>query len=111
MTSDRARKRAARERAASTGERYVVARRRSSRAPDSGFRDIESDRDLSTWAPNRIVRVLHDLTHRVPGVPRHLDPDPRAVAADHAARHGARATKVRAQHRARAASAAARHQS
>jgi hypothetical protein len=55
MTKDRARKRAARDRAAATGERYVVARREAVEAPlpESG--------------------VLHELTHRVPGVPAHVD--------------------------------------
>ena len=55
MTKDRARKRAARDRAAATGESYVVARRRAVEPPphDGG--------------------VLHDLTHRVPGVPAHAE--------------------------------------
>ena len=55
MTKDRARKRAARDRAAVTGERYVVARRQVVEAPshDGG--------------------LLHDLTHRVPGVPVHVE--------------------------------------
>jgi hypothetical protein len=55
MTKDRARKRAARDRAAVTGERYVVARRQAVEAPshDGG--------------------ALHDLTHRVPGVPAHVE--------------------------------------
>lgn len=55
MTKDRARKRAARERAASTGERYVVARREAAENP-------AGDRG-----------ALHGFTHRVPGVPDHLD--------------------------------------
>lgn len=54
MTKDRARKRAARERAAVTGERYVVASRQAVATPRS---------DDS---------VLHELTHRVPGVPAHV---------------------------------------
>jgi hypothetical protein len=55
MTKDRARKRAARDRAAVTGERYVVARRQPVEPPshDGG--------------------VLHELTHRVPGVPAHVE--------------------------------------
>jgi hypothetical protein len=55
MTKNRARKQAARDRAAATGERYVVARRQSAEVatPDLG--------------------LLHDLTHRVPGVPAHLE--------------------------------------
>ena len=55
MTKDRARKQAARERAAATGERYVVARRQAVEppSPDGG--------------------VLHELTHRVPGVPVHVE--------------------------------------
>lgn len=57
MTKDRARKQAARARAASTGERYVVARRAAV--------DVED-------GPPRGGR-LHELTHRMPGVPAHLD--------------------------------------
>jgi hypothetical protein len=55
MTKDRARKQAARTRAAATGERYVIARRQAveTPSPDGG--------------------VLHDLTHRVPGVPAHVE--------------------------------------
>jgi hypothetical protein len=55
MTTDRARKRAARDRAAATGERYVVARREA----------VE--------IPSRDGGRLHELTHRVPGVPAHVD--------------------------------------
>lgn len=55
MTKDRARKRAARDRAATTGERYVVAQRK-----------------VADSAPAR-TGVLDDLTHRVPGVPAHVD--------------------------------------
>jgi hypothetical protein len=55
MTKDRAHKRAARVRAAATGERYVVARREA----------VE--------APSRVGGRLHDLTHRVPGVPAHAE--------------------------------------
>jgi len=55
MTKNRDRKQAARDRAAATGERYVVARRRTAEVepPDLGR--------------------LHDLTHRVPGVPAHAE--------------------------------------
>lgn len=55
MTKDRARKQAARDRAASTGERYVVARRQA----------LER--------PSRDGGVLHDLTHLMPGVPAHVE--------------------------------------
>jgi hypothetical protein len=55
MTKDRARKQAARQRAAATGERYVVARRH------------EVD------PPSHDGGVLHELTHRVPGVPAHME--------------------------------------
>ena len=55
MTKDRARKQAARQRAAVTGERYVVARRQA----------VEE--------PPLHGGVLHDLTHRVPAVPAHVE--------------------------------------
>jgi hypothetical protein len=55
MTKDRARKRAARDRAAATGERYVVANRQVGTTQQSDDRG------------------LHGLTHRVPGVPDHVD--------------------------------------
>jgi hypothetical protein len=55
MTKDRARKRAVRDRAAATGERYVVARRGA----------VEPH--------SRDGGALHELTHRVPGVPAHVD--------------------------------------
>ncbi len=55
MTKDRARKQAARARAASTGERYVVARR------------------AAAATPARDYGVLHHLTHKVPGVPAHVE--------------------------------------
>jgi hypothetical protein len=54
MTKGRARKQAARQRAAETGERYVVARRSAAEPVASGS-------------------ALHDLTHRVPGVPEHVE--------------------------------------
>jgi hypothetical protein len=55
MTKDRARKQAARERAAVTGERYVVARRTGGELP-----------------PHSHGR-LHKFMHRMPGVPLHVD--------------------------------------
>jgi hypothetical protein len=55
MTKNRARKQAARERAARTGERYVVAQRAT-----------------AEHQPHNAGR-LHALTHRVPGVPAHID--------------------------------------
>jgi len=56
MTKDKARKAAARARAAATGERYVVARRAIEQEPNLGSES-----------------VLHRLTHRVPGVPAHVE--------------------------------------
>jgi hypothetical protein len=53
------------------------------------------------------VRLLHDLTHRVPGVPKHADP--ASVRSEHEARHQARANQVRARHKARAAGLGYRH--
>lgn len=55
MTKDRARKKATRQRVAVTGERYVVAQRA-----------------LTEPAPRKLGR-LDALTHRVPGVPPHVD--------------------------------------
>lgn len=55
MTKDRARKQAVRERAALTGERYVVAQRATSERQ-----------------PHKAGR-LHEFTHRMPGVPAHVD--------------------------------------
>jgi hypothetical protein len=84
VTSNRARKRAARERAASTGERYVVASRK-----------LEVPQPIAESVPERpyplIVRILHDLTHIVPGVPKHADP--ATVRAEHDARHKAAAPR------------------
>ena len=57
MTKNKANKLAARNRAAATGERYVVARRGIQHAPA---------------APARLGR-LDELTHRVPGVPAHIE--------------------------------------
>jgi hypothetical protein len=45
-----------------------------------------------------VVRLLHDLTHHVPGVPKHDDLS--AIRAEHEARHAARAAEVRARHEA-----------
>jgi hypothetical protein len=101
VTSDRARKRAARARAAVTGERYVVARRKLEEPPAvAGSPGPERPYPL-------LVRLIHDLTHRVPGVPKHADP--ASVRAEHEERHRARATQVKAGHEARAATARARH--
>jgi hypothetical protein len=58
MTKDRAKKKTARARAATTGERYVVARRAVERG------DEHADAQAG---------VLHRLTHRVPGVPEHVE--------------------------------------
>jgi hypothetical protein len=56
MTKNKAHKAAARKRAARTGERYVVARRAIESRPE-----VQAD------------GVLHRLTHRVPGVPSHVE--------------------------------------
>ena len=56
MTKNRARKLATRQRAAITGERYVVAQRAT------------AERQPQTHAGR-----LHALTHQVPGVPGHVD--------------------------------------
>jgi hypothetical protein len=53
MTKNRARKQATRQRAALTGERYVVARRAASDPP-------------------HYLGRLHELMHRLPGVPAHV---------------------------------------
>jgi hypothetical protein len=55
MTKDRARKQAARKRAALTGESYVVAQRA-----------------IAEQRPHDLGR-MHDLVHKVPGVPTHVD--------------------------------------
>jgi hypothetical protein len=54
MTKDRARKQAARQRAALTGERYVVAQR------------------ATTEPEPHTAGRLHEFTHRMPGVPAHV---------------------------------------
>jgi hypothetical protein len=82
MTSNRARKHAARERAASTGERYVVACRKLEEFPPSV---VVAEHELPYPF---IVRLIHDLTHRVPGVPKHIDPG--SIRAEHEGRHKAR---------------------
>jgi len=101
VTSNRARKRAARERAAATGERYVIASRKLEEPPPIAGAP-ESERPYPF-----IVRLVHDLTHRVPGVPKHADPG--SIRAEHDARHKARAGTVKARHQAHAAAANARH--
>lgn len=92
VTSDRARKRAVRALAGSNGERYVVARRELG----------ETGQVVHHPEPERpyplVVRLLHDLAHRLPGVPKHRDPG--AIRAEHDARHAARAATVRARHEA-----------
>lgn len=55
MTKNRARKQATRQRAALTGERYVVAQR--------AFEET----------PPRRTNPLHEFMHRVPGMPTHVD--------------------------------------
>jgi hypothetical protein len=100
VTSNRARKRAARERAAATGEPYVVALRKlaasqPAASPAQPERAGEPERPYPL-----VVRLLHDLTHRVPGVPKHADP--ATVRAEHDARHAARAAEVKARHAAHA---------
>lgn len=54
MTKNRARKQAARQRVALTGERYVVAQRAAAETQ-----------------PHSVSR-MHDLMHKVPGVPSHV---------------------------------------
>lgn len=56
MTKNRAAKQAARARAAATGQRYVVARREVPHEPTPVSHG-----------------TLHELTHRVPGVPAHIE--------------------------------------
>ena len=46
-----------------------------------------------------LVRLIHDLTHRVPGVPKHADP--ASVRVEHEERHRARAAQMKARHEAR----------
>lgn len=59
MTRNRARKRAARQRAAATGERYVVANRHA--VSGSG----------TELLPQK--KTLHDFMHEIPGIPTHVD--------------------------------------
>jgi hypothetical protein len=101
VTSDRARKRAARERAAATGEPYMVARR-NLEAPPPATQPAEPERPYPL-----VVRLLHDFTHRFPGVPKHADA--AQVRAEHDARHKSRAAAVKARHDARKRAAIARH--
>jgi hypothetical protein len=88
MTKDRARKSAARQRAAETGERYVVARR--------GVLDaaIGDDRPTteSPWPSNPLLRAMHDALHKIPGMPTHAEG--LARQAEHAARAKARHHRV-----------------
>jgi hypothetical protein len=101
VTSDRARKRAAHQRAAATGEPYVVARRNLEVAPPAPP-PAEPERPYPL-----VVRILHDLTHRFPGVPKHADA--AHIRAEHDARHRSRAAEVKARHDARKRAAMARH--
>jgi hypothetical protein len=100
VTSNRAQKQAARRRAAETGEPYVVARRH---LDDPSGDIVVSPEKPYPW----VVKALHDLTHRVPGVPRHTDA--ATIRAEHEARHRARAAKVKARHEAWHAKARTRH--
>ena len=73
MTKNRARKQAARQRAALTGERYVVAQRAAA-TPEP---------HSSGW--------MHELTHRVPGIPAHVEGGlQRRVPANRNAKHTGR---------------------
>lgn len=60
MTRNKARKSAARERAAVTGERYTVALR-------------ATEHEQEPVPTSTSDGVLHRLTHRVPGVPAHVE--------------------------------------
>jgi hypothetical protein len=88
MTSNRARKSAARQRAAETGERYVVARR--------GIIDARLTDDPPAaeppWPRNPLLRAMHDAMHKIPGMPAHADG--LAQQAEHAARAKARHHRV-----------------
>ncbi len=70
MTKNKAAKTAARERAARTGEPYVVARR------------------VVAAQPARVDGLLHRLTHLVPGVPEHGASRPHAPHVHRARQHG-----------------------
>ena len=63
MTKNRAHKKAARQRAALTGERYVVAERAVAEHP----------LPEPTPARGRSSSHAHDLMHDLPGVPPHVD--------------------------------------
>jgi hypothetical protein len=78
----------------------VVARRKLEETPAN--RAAESERPYPF-----VVRLVHDLTHHVPGVRKHADP--ASIRAEHETRHKARAAKVKAHHEARSAAAGARH--
>ncbi len=70
VTSDRARKRAARARAASTGERYVVARRHASDA-SPGIEDLEAtDRAVERPRPKSDCGEVCDVLHECVSVLR-----------------------------------------
>ena len=68
MTKNRARKKAARERAALTGERYVVARHSI----------LGGEAPPAPSLSGVMTVALHRWTHLVPGVPSHPDTVTRA---------------------------------
>jgi len=71
MTKNRARKQATRQRAALTGERYVVAQRALAESPKTSR--------------------AHELMHSLPGVPAHVEGGLQAAAAPaRNTRHGLR---------------------
>jgi hypothetical protein len=88
MTKNRARKSAARQRAAETGERYVVARRGILDAP------LPDDPPAAepTWPSNPLLRAMHDAMHKIHGMPTHVEG--LARQAEHAARASARHHRV-----------------
>jgi hypothetical protein len=88
MTKNRARKNAARQRAAETGERYVVARRGIMDAP---FTD-DPPAAQQPWPRNPLLRAMHDALHKIPGMPPHAEG--LARQAEHAARAKARHHRV-----------------
>jgi hypothetical protein len=88
MTKNRARKSAARQRAAETGERYVVARRGIMHEPLAD----ESPAAEPPWPSNPLLRAMHDAMHKIPGMPAHADGLARQE--EHAARANARHHRV-----------------
>ncbi len=88
MTKNRARKNAARERAAETGERYVVARRGIIDAPLADNPPTAEP----PWPSNPLLRAMHDALHKIPGMPAHADGLARQV--EHQARASARHHRV-----------------